>query len=466
MTGTLVESSATRVLPPELDRRYPVIVRGDGVWLEDSAGRRYLDAMSGGSMASTLGHSRHDLVEVARRQAEELAYVHTERLTNPAQERLARELVSVAPDGFTRVHFVTGGAEANEAAIRLARSYHVERGEPSRWQIVSPAQAYHGPTTATLSLTGRPGLWGSLEPYIASHLHIPPSTWRFDPSGEAALEALDRALEQAGPENVAAFFCEAISAAALPAYTPPKRFWEGLAERRERYGFLICFDEVVTGMGRTGAWFAADHLPLVPDIIATAKGLGAGYAAIGATLCREHVYDAIAQGSGRFPLGHTWGGAPLLCAVGSAVIDVLREERLVERVAERGPRLRQELEDALADVAMVREVRGHGYLLGVSYVDPRNRDELLPADLGVAGRIDDLALERGLVILSTQPTGDGYAGDQSLFAPPFIASDAELAEMVERFAGVIRDVAAEVERELEGRKDGAAGAAAPAGEGR
>ena len=453
---------STKVLPPELDRRYPMVVKGDGVWLEDSAGRRYLDAMSGGSMALTLGHGREDLIEAARGQAQKLAFVHNERLTNPAQEQLARELTSVAPEGLTRVHFVTGGAEANETALRLARSYHVERGETSRWRVISPAQAYHGPTMATLALTGRPGLKGPLTPYITEQPHIPPSTWRFDPSGEQALQALDAALEQVGPETVSAFFCEVVSAAALPAYMPPPRFWEGLAERRERHGFLICFDEVVTGMGRTGSWFAADQLPLTPDIIATAKGLGAGYAAIGAALCHERVYEVIAGGSRRFTLGHTWDGAPLPCAVGVAVIDALRRERLIERVAERGPRLREQLADALSEVEMVREVRGHGYLLGVEYVDPRNPESFLPADLGVAGRIDDVALEHELVILSTQPTADGYAGDQSLFAPPFTATDAELDEMVARFAAVVREVAGSVERELAGREP--ARLTAPAGE--
>jgi adenosylmethionine-8-amino-7-oxononanoate aminotransferase len=279
--------------------------------------------------------------------------------------------------------------------------------------------------------------------------HIPPSTWRFDPSGEQALQALDRALEQIGPENVAAFFAEAVSGAALPAYTPPPRFWEGVAERRERYGFLICLDEVVTGMGRTGSWFAADHLPFTPDIIATAKGLGAGYAAIGAVICHQRVYDAVAAGSRRFTLGHTWDGAPLPCAVGVAVIDALRRERLVERVAQRGPWLRDELAQALDAVAMVREVRGHGFLLGVEYVDPRDGESFLPRELGVAGRIDDVALENGLVILSTQPTGDGYAGDQSLFAPPFTTSEEELGEMVARFAAAVREVAEQVDRELQ-----------------
>ena len=448
MRDGLVDSSDTRVLPPELDRRYPMIVKGEGVWVEDSAGRRYLDAMSGGSMALTLGHGRQDLIEAARKQAEQVAFVHNERLTNPAQERLAQELMSVAPDGFTRVHFVTGGAEANETALRLARSYHVERGEPGRWRIISPAQAYHGPTMATLALTGRSGLQGPLTPYLREQPHIPPSTWRFDPTGEQALEALDAALAEVGPDTVAAYFSEVVSGAALPGYTPPQRFWEGLAERRERHGFLICFDEVVTGGGRTGSWFASDRLPFTPDIIATAKGLGAGYTAIGAALCHDRVYQAVASGSRRFTLGHTWDGAPLPCAVGVAVLEALRNEGWVEHVAQRGPQLREELASALGDIAMVREVRGQGYLLGVEYVDPRDRESFLPTDLGVAGRIDDLALERGLVVLSTQPTGDGYAGDQSLFAPSFTATDEELGEMVSRFADVVRDVAAQVEGEL------------------
>jgi adenosylmethionine-8-amino-7-oxononanoate aminotransferase len=443
-----VDIAASHVLHLELDHRYPVVVRGEGVWVEDSTGRRYLDAMSGGSMAATLGHGRRDIIAAARKQAERLTYVHNERLTNPAQERLARELTEVAPEGFTRVRFVTSGSEANEMAMQLARSYHVERGEPHRWQVISPAQAYHGPTMATLALTGRPGLQRPFGPYMPDHPHIPPSTWRFDPTGEAALAALDRALEEAGPENVSTFFCEAISAAALPAYTPPLRFWEGLAERRERHGFLICFDEVVTGVGRSGHWFAANATPLVPDIVATAKGLGAGYAAIGAVLCQEHVFQAIAQGSRKFMLGHTWDGAPLSCAVGLAVLNVLRSEGLVERVRERGARLLKELASALRGIAMVREVRGQGFLLGVSFVDPRDGESFLPPELGVAGRIDAAAFERGLITLSTQPTRDGFAGDQTLFAPPFITTDAELAEMVGRFAESVRQVAGEVETEL------------------
>ncbi len=449
MGQAFVDGRTSHVLPLELGRAYPVVVRGEGAWIEDASGRRYLDAMSGGSMAATLGHGRRDVIDAARAQAERLAYVHNERLTNPAQERLAAELVDVAPEGFTRVRFVTSGADANEMALQLARSYHVERGEPQRWQVISPAQAYHGPTMQTLALTGRPGMHGPFGPYLPTHLHIPPSTAHFDPTGDAALEALDRALDEAGPANVSAFFCEPISAAALPAYTPPRRFWEGLAERRERHGFLVLFDEVVTGVGRTGRWFAGEATPCPPDIIATAKGLGAGYAAIGAVLCREQVFDAIAGGSRRFPLGHTWDGAPLPCAVGLAVLEILRTEGLVEHVRDRGARLRDELEAALEGIGMVAEVRGHGYLLGVSFADPRDRASFLPRESRVAGRIDAAAFERDLITLSTQPTRDGYAGDQTLFAPPFTTSDQDLGEMVSRFEDAVHSVSAEVETELD-----------------
>jgi len=448
MADLLVASDATRVFPLELDRKYPVVVRGEGAWVEDSNGKRYLDAMSGGSMAATLGHGRREIIAAAAAQAAGLSYVHNDRVTNPWREQLAAELVEVAPPGMTRVRFVTGGAEANETAIQIARAYHVERGDARRWQVISPAQAYHGPTMATLALTGRPGLQAPFGPYLAKHRHIPPSTWRFDPSGEAALAALDRVLEEVGPENVSAYFCEPITAAALPAYTPPERFWRGLAERRDRHGFLICYDEVVTGIGRTGHWFAAEKLPLVPDVIATAKGLGAGYAAIGGVLCSDHVYQAFAHGSRRFTLGHTWDGAPLSCAVGLKVLEVLRAERLIERVREKGPGLRDELAAALAGVPLVREVRGHGFLLGVEYVDPRDGKSFLPPELGVARRVDLTAMQQGLIVYSTMPTRDGFAGDQTLFAPPFTTSDAELTQMVERFAETIRAVVRSLEGEL------------------
>ena len=443
-----VRAGETNVFVRELDRPYPLIVKGEGVWLEDAGGTRYLDAVSGGAMVTSLGHGPNPAIEAAREQAEAISFIYNQQFTSPAQETLAAELTALAPPGFNHVHFVSGGAEANETALRLARAYHVERGEPARTRIVSPAQAYHGPTMATLGLTGRAALTYPFDELIAPQLHIPPSTWRFDPSGQAALDAFDRVLAEAGPATIAAFFAEPVSAAALPGYTPPDAFWRGLDERRAEHGFLICLDEVVTGLGRTGTWFAAEQLPIEVDVISTAKGLGAGYAAIGAMLCTDRVYEAFEQGSRGFEHGHTWDGAPLPCAVGRSVLAQLQERGLVERVRDLGPALRDRLAAALAGCDMVREVRGRGYLLGIDYVDPRDGESFLPEELGVARRIDTTALANGLIVYSTQPTSDGYTGDQTLLAPAFVATDDELDDICERMAASVRAVEQWVEQRL------------------
>ncbi len=452
--SAFVHADETAVFPRELERSYPFVERAEGVWLYGPGGETYLDAVGGGAMVSTLGNGVTELVEAAQAQAARVSFLYNQQFTHGPQEALARRLVELAGENFARVHFTSGGAEANETAVRLARAYHVERGDERRWRIVSPAQAYHGPTAVTLGLTGRRALTGHFSPYVVPQLHIPPSTWRLDPTGEQALAALDEVLAAHG-EEVAAFVCEPVSAAALPAYSPPDRFWDGLAERRDRHGFLVVFDEVVTGIGRTGSWFAFQQLPLVPDVVTTAKGLGAGYAPIGAVLCRSHVYEAVAAGSRVFDLGHTWDGAPLPTAVGLAVLDYLEEHALVERVLDRGPLLRDELERALSGSSLVAEVRGRGFLLGVDYADPRDGRSFLDPGVGVARRIDMEALRRGLIVYSTQPTADGWAGDQTLLAPAFVSTDDELAEIVARLADTISAVERDVVRELRSTADAA-----------
>jgi adenosylmethionine-8-amino-7-oxononanoate aminotransferase len=324
----------------------------------------------------------------------------------------------------------------------------VERGESTRWRIISPAQAYHGATMGALALSGRPALQAPYEKYLTPQLHISPTTWRFDPTGEAALDELDRRLEEAGPETVAAFFCEPVSAAALPGHTPPDRFWLGLAERRERYGFLVCFDEIVTGMGRTGTWFAYQQLPIQPDIVTVGKALGAGYAPLAATMCREHVYAAVAAGSREFEHGHTWDGAPLPCAVGLAVLNLMLANGLVEHVRSRGPRLHDELEAALAGLDIVGEIRGRGFLLGIELVDPRDGQSILPDALNVADMVDDVALEHGVLVTSSHPNRDGYASDQVLLAPAYTSTDVELAAMLDRVAAALAHVESRVREAL------------------
>jgi adenosylmethionine-8-amino-7-oxononanoate aminotransferase len=443
-----VRAEDSSVFPRLLDWAYPNVERGEGVWLFTTDGTPILDACSGGAMVTSLGHHVPELVAAAAAQADSIAYMYNHHFTSDAQERLAGRLIDVVAPEMARVRLVSGGSEANETALRLARSYHVERGDSDRWRVITQAQAYHGSTMGTLALSGRRSLQEPYTPYLASHLHLPPATWRTDPTGEAALNELDRALEEAGPGTVAAYFCEPVSAAALPGHSPPERFWRGLAERREQHGFLVCFDEVVTGVGRVGTWLAAHQVPIAPDIVSVGKGLGAGHAPLGAVLCTAQVYDTLDRGSRQFDLGHTWDGAPLPAAVGLAAIDLLVEHRLVERVHDRGPALLAELQAAVAGCEMVREVRGRGFLLGVELVDPRDGTSLLPDEVDAADVVDRTALEHELLVMSTHSTRDGYTGDHTLLAPAFTATDAELAEMVERFAATMGDAERAIKRAL------------------
>ena len=444
-----VTTEQTSVFPRFLDLDYPNLERGEGVWLTTTDGKRILDACSGGAMVACLGHGVKELAVAAAEQAERISYFYNHHFTSEPQERLAERLLGLAPE-MARVRFVSGGSEANETALQLARLYHVDRGDNERWRVISFAQAYHGSTFGTLALTGRLAVQEPYTPYLASHLHIPPSTPRTDPTGEDALEALDRALEEAGPGTVAAFVCEPVGAAALPGSSPSDGFWRGLAERQDAHGFLIIFDEVVTGVGRVGSWLAAHQLPIEPDIVAVGKGLGAGHVPLGGVLVRAEVYDAIDRGSREFDLGHTWDGAPLPCAVGLAVLDLIERADLVTRVRDRGPGLLAELTEALSGSELVGEVRGRGFLLGFELVDPRDRSSFLPVELDAASLVDDVAFEHGLLLTSTHPQADGFAGDQVLLAPAYTSTDEELAQMVERTATTIADVGRRVKDRLSG----------------
>jgi adenosylmethionine-8-amino-7-oxononanoate aminotransferase len=447
---SVIEAGSTNVFPRLLDLAYPSIERGEGVRLYTTDGFELLDACSGGAMVACLGHGVREIADAAAEQAERIAYFYNHHFTSQPQEDLADRVLEVVAPEMARIKLASGGSEANETAVRLARTYHVDRGQQERWRIISPAQAYHGSTLGTLALSGRRlSLQTPYAEYMPSgYLHIPPSTPRFDPTGESALKELDRVLEEAGPETVSAFFCEPVSAAALPAYSPPDRFWEGLAERREKHGFVVCFDEIVTGVGRVGSWLAAHQLPIDPDIVTIGKGLGAGYTPLAAVLCREHIYDAIAEGSAEFDLGHTWDGAPLPSAVGLAVLEYIVRHKLVDRVRERGPRLREQLQAALKGSRMVGEVRGRGFLLGVELLDPRDGESFLPHELDVATLVDDIAFELGILVSSTHSTPDGYAGDEVLLAPAYTSTDEELDEMVQRFKATIDAVEKAVEKKL------------------
>ena len=441
-------SDRTRVFPRLLDLEYPEVDRGDGLRLYTTDGREILDACSGGAMIACLGHGARPVIDAAYEQGRQITYVYNHHFTNEPQERLADRLIAEVAPEMARVRFASGGSEANEGALRLIRQYHVDRGDEQRWRVISPSQAYHGATMGTLALSGRRALHDVYGEYLSSgHLHIPPAR-RDDPDGAHALAALDRAIESAGPETIAAFFCEPVSGAALPAYTPPDEFWRGLSQRAERHGFLVCFDEVVTGMGRTGSWFAYQDLPIQPDIVTAGKGMGAGYIPLAAVFCRQHVYDAIDSGSRLFDHGHTWDGAPLSMAVGLAVVDEIERQGLVERVRDKGPALLADLRTALEGSAIAGEVRGRGFLLGVSLVDPRDGESLLPHELDTGSLVDDVAFEHGVLVSSTHSTPDGFTGDEVLLAPAYTATDEELGQIVERVAGALAAVEATVTERL------------------
>ena len=400
-------------------------------------------------MVACLGAGVQPIVDAWAEQAERISYFYNHHFTSEPQEQLADRLLEVVAPGMARVRLVSGGSEANETALQLARLYHVERGDTARWRVISPAQSYHGSTMGTLALSGRPSLQQPFGPYLASHLHIPPSTWRFDPTGEEALATLDQVLDEAGPETIAAFFIEPVSAAALPAYSPPDRFWTGLDERRREHGFLICFDEVVSGIGRVGTWLAADQLPIEPDIVSIGEGPGCGVrAARRRDLSSARVRRARPGVPRVRPRPHVGRRAAVVGrgarGPGSAGGTPPRGSRPRARsVAPGGARGR----DRRFRTSSGR-CAGRGFLLGVELVDPRDGESFLPVDLDVASLVDDTAVEHGLLVTSTHPQADRFAGDQTLLAPAYVTSDEELTEIVDRFRATIEAVERSIEDTL------------------
>ena len=440
MTNVRPEDSP--VFHRELDREYPMMVRGSGYRLYDDEGREYLDAVGGGAAVINVGLGIEDVVHAMSAQAATLPFVHNQKFTHPLQEKLASAVLEHAPD-YAKVIFCQGGGEANETALRLVRSYHSERGDDARWRIISVAQAYHGSTIGTLALTDRPrSLTHPYEPYLPGFAHIPPPDPRTDPDGSRTLAKLRATIESAGPETVAGYWCEPVSAAAAPAMRAADAFYAGVADLAAEHGFLVVFDEVVTGVGRTGSFLAADQMPITPDIVTTAKGLGGGYVPMGAVLATQQVYDAIAAGSRDFSHGHTFNGYPLGCAVGLAMLDYVDRNNLVARVAEMGSEFLELLRRELAGCPYVDEVRGQGFLFGITY-----RDEdggFLEPGLRVSRRIDVAALGRGLIVYSSQPTADGFMGDQTMLAPSFETTAADFAEIARRLRATIEQVSSDV----------------------
>jgi len=433
----------TRNLPPQ-------VASGEGVYLKDTTGKRYFDAC-GGAAVSCLGHSNERVRDAVKQQLDTVAYAHTGFFTSAPAEALAEKLVALAPSGIDRVYFHNGGSEAVEAALKLARQYFVERGEPQRRYIVSRLQSYHGNTLGALAAGGN--LWRrrQFEPLLTSAVqHIDACySYRGAREGESpeqygmrVANQLEEKILELGEGSVAAFIAEPVVGATLGAVAAEPGYFKRIREICDRYGVLLILDEIMCGMGRTGSLFACEQEHIQPDIICIAKGLGAGIQPISAMMCTRDIYSSIESGSGFFQHGHTYVAHPAACAAGLAVLDELTERDLVKQVAKLAPTLMQQLQARFGNHPNVGDIRGRGYFVGLEFVADRQSKEPLDASLGTNMAIKQAAFKHGLMVYPMGGTVDGHRGDHILLAPPFIATEAEIAQMVDLLGNAIDDVLA------------------------
>ena len=416
--------------------------RGDGCYVVDRDGRRYLDA-SGGAAVSCLGHSHPGVIAALQEQAARLAFAHTAFFTNEPMERLADALVAGAkavPGGrLDKVYFVSGGSEAVEAAVKMARQYFLEVGEPQRRCLIARRQSYHGNTLGALAAGGNQWRRLPFEPLLVDVAHIAPCyAYRGREPGETeeayglrVADELAQAIERLGPETVMAFIAEPVVGATAGAVPAVPGYFKRIREICDRYGVLLILDEVMCGMGRTGTLFACEHDEVAPDLVAVAKGLGAGYQPIGAVLTTDTIWQAFRDGSGFFQHGHTYMGHAMACAAALAVQRAIAEEGLLGRVRRHGAALRQALGHRFADHRHVGDIRGRGLFLGLELVE--DRDSKAPFDPArrVHATVKRSAMDRGLMCYPMGGTIDGRHGDHVLLAPPFIVSPSELDRIVD-----------------------------------
>ena len=435
----------SHVFHRSLTQSYPVAVTGDGPYLIDSQGRRYLDAC-GGAAVSCLGHSDTQVIEAIRQQVGKLAYAHTSFFTTEPMEELADFLIARAPAGLKSVYFVSGGSEAIEAALKLARQYFIETGQPQRKHLIARRQSYHGNTLGALATGGNAWRRQQFEPLLIDVNHLSPCyAYREQKDGESAeglairlAAELEAEILRLGAENVMAFVAEPVVGATLGAVTAVPGYFRRIREVCERYGVLLILDEVMCGMGRTGTLFAAEQEGVTADLIAVAKGLGAGYQPIGATLVSAKIHDAIASGSGFFQHGHTYIGHATACAAALAVQKVIEERDLLPRVRSLGDGLRKRLVERFGSHAHIGELRGRGLFLGLELVADRDSKQPFDPALKLHTRIKKAAMEQGLMCYPMGGTVDGLAGDHILLAPPFILEETHLDEIADKLESALR----------------------------
>jgi adenosylmethionine-8-amino-7-oxononanoate aminotransferase len=422
----------------------PVAVRGEGPYIFDAEGRRYLDAC-GGSAVSCLGHNHPEIKDAIHRQVDQLAFAYSGFFTTEAAEALAEILIRTAPIGLTHVFYTSGGSEACESALKLARQYFVEIGEPSRHRFIARLQSYHGNTLGALAVGGNLFRRATFEPLLIPAAHISPCYAYRGKREDESLEAygrrvadeLEATILKLGPETVAGFVAEPVVGATLGAVPPVAGYFKRIREICDRYGVLLILDEVMCGMGRTGARYVATAEGVVPDLLFIAKGLGAGYQAIGALLIHGKIADAVSEGSGRFLHGHTYMAHTTACAAALAVQRVIDEQNLLPKVARQGELLMQALQARLGQHPHVGDIRGRGLFVGIEFV--RDRDTKAPFDPAekLHMRVKQAAMERGLLLYPMGGTLDGRRGDHVLLAPPFILEDGMMEEIAAGTAAAI-----------------------------
>jgi adenosylmethionine-8-amino-7-oxononanoate aminotransferase len=434
----------TRILHRQISHSYPVAATARGVIIHDSAGKEYIDA-SGGAAVSCLGHSHPDVLAAMHKQLDQFAYAHTSFFTSQVAEELADDLIAHAPEGISRVFYVSGGSEAVEAALKLARQYFVERGELQRRFIIGRRQSYHGVTLGALAVGGRDWQRKQFGPLMIETHHVSPAyEYRDKRAGETAeaygvrlAEELESKIDELGGENVIAFVAETVVGATLGAVPAVPGYFRRVREICNRHGILLILDEVMCGMGRTGTLHACEQEGINPDLMAIAKGVGGGYAPIGALLIQERIFNTIAEGSGAFLHSHTYMGHPLACAAALAVQRVIRSDNLLENVRRQGDYLSRRLNERFGNHPFVGDLRGRGLFQGIEIVSDRGTKEPFDPSYRLHARIKHEAMARGLMVYPMGGTVDGTRGDHVLLAPPFIIDSAAIDAIVERLGDAI-----------------------------
>jgi len=416
-------------------QRRPLLDRAEGVYLWDRNGKRYLDGCSG-AMVSNIGHSNPRVLEAMRRQMERSTFGYRLHFENEPAEHLAAQIADLCPEGLDRVFFVSGGSEAVESCLKVARQYAFATGQGSRWRVISRSPSYHGSTLGTLALTGYRPLTGPFLPMMRQMPYIPAPRCYLDNDslsdterGIRYADMLRDKIMELGPETVLAFIMEPVGGASTGALVAPDSYYARIREICDEFGILLIYDEVMSGAGRTGCYLAAGHWGIKPDIIALAKGLAAGYAPLGAMLADNRIIEPVLN-SGGFQHGFTYAGNPLACAAGLAVTQEILEHSLMDRATTMGDLLKRELARLMDEFAFIGDVRGKGMLLAFELVEDRGTMKPLPADVNAYSRLVELAYERGLIIYSRR-TRDGVAGDHFMVCPPLIATQEHVSEIID-----------------------------------